>query len=136
MEIFKNRHFGKKYGYIFLLASLLLILGLFPFFNQEPMAQVVFNVLFSLVFLTSLYTVSVSKREFYVGLIFCIPALVTRWLTYYFTDTASIMLNYVLTFFFLSFMIFAIFYAIFKVKKVSMNTVYGATCVYMLLGIA
>ena len=136
MEIFKSKDLGKRYGYVFMLASLLLILAFFPFFNQEPLAQVAFNVIFSLIFLSSLYTISVSKREFYIGLIFCIPALITRWLTYYLTDPFSVILNYVVTFFFFTFMIVAIFYAIFKVKKVSMNMVYGATCVYLLMGIA
>lgn len=135
MEIFKHKQFGKKYGYIFLLSSLLLMLALFPFLNQETLSQLVFNVLFSLIFIACLYTISTTKKEFCIGLAFVLPALITRWITFFSTDTTSIIINYIATFFFLSFIIYAIFLAILHEKTVSMNTVYGATCAYLLLGI-
>lgn len=130
MKTLKHHHLSQRYGFIALLISLLLMLVLFPFLNNNSVAQLLFNLTFSLILLASLYSVSTTKRQFYLGLFLILPSLATKWVPY-----ASIS-GYIFTSLFLGFIIFSLCRLIFTAKKINMNLVYGATCIYILLGIA
>lgn len=111
------------------------MLVLFPFFNNSPTSQLLFNLSFSLILLTSLYTISITKKQFRIGAFFMLPPLITRWITYFSKSHTDIVIYHIVTFLFLSFIIFALCRLIFNAKKVNMNLVYGATCIYIILGI-
>jgi len=135
MELLPHKQIGKKYGYIYLLISLMLMLVLFPFLNQSLFSQILFNLFFSLTLIASLYTISTTLKRFLLGILFLVPSLITRWVPYFSSFQVDIIINHVVTFLFLCYIIYVICYSIFSEKNIRLNTVYGATCVYILLGV-
>ena len=131
----KSKPLRQKVRFALLLIVLLLLLLFFPFFNQARAAQLLFNLLFSLVLIAALYAVSTAKRFFSIGLALIIPALVTRWFTLFSVSSLAIVVNYVATGIFLLFTIVLLLYALFHVKSITMNIVYEAICIYILLGV-
>lgn len=136
MEILKHKHYSERYGYIILLICFLLMLALFPFFNQTLISQMLFNIFFSLILVAALYTASETKVRFVIGLSFLIPSLVTRWVTYFSDHSFGIILNMVATLIFLCFIIFFLSRSVFSARKISINMIYGTTCIYIVLGVA
>ena len=105
MEVLPHKQIGKKYGYIYLLISLMLMLVLFPFFNQSLFSQMLFNLFFSLTLIVSLYTISTTLKRFLLGVLFLVPSLITRWVTYLSSFPIDIIINHIVTFFFLCYII-------------------------------
>ena len=133
MEIIKKNL--KKHNYFALFVVLVTLLVFFPFFDQTAARKILFEVIFSLIFIFLLYSISNKREVFIGGLILVIPPLVFGWvLTFYYTRSLEYLLH-ITTFVYLFYSMIFMFKAVFKRSKISVDLVFGAICIYILLGI-
>jgi hypothetical protein len=114
--------------------TFVLLMVLFPFV-KGPAGSVLFSILFSLLLIASIATVSKSKRQLIIGISLLSIALVTRWgfllLGGTFLDAVSLLFASLTT----AFVAFLLFISLFKVREVTTNTLWEAISIYLLLGL-
>ncbi|PIR26530.1 MAG: hypothetical protein COX62_08580 [Deltaproteobacteria bacterium CG_4_10_14_0_2_um_filter_43_8] len=125
----RNRHF-------FLLIGLFLFYALFTLSTTFSWAGPVVLISFSLVLLASIISVSTNKKIFSIALLLGVVALGLDWYVF-----ASHRIDYFLFTLFskmavLGFTIGIMLYKLLEdTKEVTLNTIYGSMCVYIMLGI-
>lgn len=116
----------------YLLFSLIFLLFLYPHLEDGNLEAAVLNLLFSVVLLTGLYSVSYDKNHFLIGLALGIPALITNWLNY---PSEHILLAHVFAIMFYSYTIITLITYLVKAVTVTQDLLFGAISVYLLMGI-
>jgi hypothetical protein len=133
IEFSYRRLFGGRYGA--LLASLLLLLIFSPFLTEQTTRSGVLDVLLSAVMLTGIYAAGRLRKSFTVGLGLVVPTLATHWGVHFFPYRAGIALHYTLMILLLLYTMTIILSAIISDVRVTLETIKGAVCVYLLLGL-
>jgi len=116
--------------------SLVLILLIIPFFQGHIFAEEIFVSAFSIILISALYALRGNNKYFNQITIISAIALISNFAAYFttykFLDNLSLILN--TTFFICAagFMFRSVFYN----QKVSLNTIMGAICVYIIIGMA
>ncbi|MBI3407248.1 MAG: two pore domain potassium channel family protein [Planctomycetes bacterium] len=124
--------------FLTLLVALFLFLIVYPALHETIGTRLLFDALLTGLFLTTLLTVC-SKHFFRVmAVLLAIPTMVGIWTGYVLPDfprfPLSIVFHVSATLFF-AFTVAAILNAIFKEKIVSADSIYGAFCGYLLIGL-
>ena len=127
----KNRN---KYGFIFLLFFLLLLIAFFPLLSPYPIYNLIFKILITFVLICSVYGYSQNPLAFWIGIAILIPTIALNWLSYFYPTTSLMIANDALVFIFLSYSILIFIKRVFYTEKITLNTIYGTTCIYLLLG--
>lgn len=125
---------GHKFFLLFLF--LLLYLILYPYTQNKGFAYYALRVLGIGITLLSVYAVSFRRSMVFIGMALAIPALVellrfARW-----EESAASLLTIGLSLAFDTFIIVAIFRRVFVHKQPTAETIYGALCIYLLVGLA
>lgn len=118
-----------------LLVSLILLLLFYPFFEGGFFGAALLNLLVSITLLTGAYVLSSTKRRFLAALAVGVPALATTWANVLWQNTLLQMASSVLEVLFYGYIALAILKYIIRAKEVTEDEIYGAICVYLLLGI-
>ncbi len=118
-----------------LLAALLLDLLTSPFLENHHLGRVLFNVFSTVVLLSALYSVSENKKRFFIGFALWVPATAGVWLRFFAPESSNLAGAPVLTTFFLIYTAYRILTHVLRSKEVTGEVIYGALCVYMLLGL-
>ena len=121
-----------------LLATLVATLLLEPFIDEQSLFGLArFRLFTSALLLAGIYAVSRRRRGvFALGLAIALPALtVEAWLSLR-PDRRLVIANFGLTIAFLIFLSSALLYAILEQERVTLDTIFGGICVYLLLGVA
>jgi len=126
-----RKHFG---NFSFLLIVLLLMLLLHPFVSGERQGEF-FSVGFTLAFLAGLYAVRSERRTLVKGLFFAIPAIVGSWASYIVDSTVVFAISRAFEVAFILFVTWVILRYIMTEREVTTDTVYGAVCAYILIGL-
>jgi hypothetical protein len=116
--------------FLFLLASLIY----YPFAGQQGPAFYAFRILGTVVTLASVYAVSLRRGLLLFGLLLAIPSVIehTQLLRDY---TGAIpVLTIAFSFVFDIFIVVAMFRPVFGTDKPNAETVFGALCIYLLIG--
>jgi hypothetical protein len=124
-----------KGRFLFLLISLLFLCFFFPFIPRNISRYLTVDITFIFILLSGIYAISEKKVVFIISLVLALTGFGSRILNYLFLSPS---LQLVGTFIYLIFFILmavVILTHIGKSKKVSADTIYGAVCVYLLLGI-
>ena len=116
--------------FLFLLASLIL----YPYMQNRGFEYVAFRVLGVAVTLLSVYAVSFRRSFVFVALLLAIPTLVQRLLLPRGNEGALALLSVVLSFAFDVFIVIVIFRRVFAKHVPDAETVFGALCIYLLVG--
>ncbi len=119
----------------FLLASLVALIVLFPFLEGGVIRYAILNLLVSIVLLSGVYAESYDRRHFTWALILGIPALLMSWATITTISPTIQFLSIVTAIPFYLFTIITLFLAILRSDQVTINEIYGAISVYLLIGI-
>jgi len=120
-----------------LLATLLATLLLAPVLDQEYLLGVSRFRLFATALLCAgVYALSRRKRAvFILGLAIALPALAAEAWLHLQPGPRLVALNFALTLAFLVFLGSALLHAILEQERVTLDTIFGGICVYLLLGV-
>ncbi len=123
----------KKNRALSLLIALLMFLITLPFFESNMMG-IVYLLFFTFVLLSGIYAVSYNMRHVAGGVLLAAPTLITAWSNVFIRDQQ--ILNAEMTFLtiFLMYTIAVILKHILSVRTVRLNELYGAICVYIMVG--
>jgi hypothetical protein len=123
---------GHKFFLLFLF--LLAYLALYPYMGETGMRYYVFRLASAALTLMCVYAVSFRKGLILVGLILAIPSIVAHAIIFRPRMVPGSVLNVILSFAFDAFTIGVIFRRVFAREKPEAETIYGAVCIYLLIG--
>jgi hypothetical protein len=116
--------------FVYLLAALIY----YPYVKEGSLSYFVFRVLGSAGILLTLYVISLRRTLLIFAVLLAIPAILQRFLLLEADAGALSVLNMVLSFAFDVFVIVVIFRRVFTKEQPSSETVFGALCIYLLVG--
>lgn len=114
---------------------LLLYLILYPYTQNKGVAYYALRVLGIGITLLSVYAVSFRRSLVFVGMALAVPALLEHLRIAQWDASATSMLTIALTLAFDTFIIVVIFRRVFVHKQPTAETIYGALCIYLLVGL-
>jgi voltage-gated potassium channel len=122
--------------YFYLLALLIIFFLVNPFLVDNRISNLILFVVFSLIMILALYVVSDRKILTLVTLFFGLLA----YSSYYYViwirpDEVAYILHFVTQLFFLSLVTYAVIYSVTQQKAISADTLFGAVCGYLLIGL-
>jgi len=123
-----------KHKFIYLLLSLLLLLLIHPLLYEFVPTRIVMHVFFSIVLLSTIYAVSQKGAMRIVAISLLLPALVGTWIGYVTDHSILHLANMGFTGVFFAFTGILIASEVFQEEKVTVDTISGAICVYLLIG--
>ena len=118
-----------------LLIALLLLFAAEPFFLGEQRAGGVFDVIVTAVLVAAVWSVSRRPALLVAGIVLAVPALVARWLLALTGATDLTLAGLVSAMALLAFTAVVLLRQALTEQMVSANTICGAVCVYLLLGV-
>jgi hypothetical protein len=118
-----------------LLATLLATLLLAPFLPKALFGVSLFRVLVGAILLAGVYAVSRRPPVFAVGLAIAVPALVVETWLQVRPSSSLVVGSYALSTLFLLFLAAVILYGILDEERVTLDTIFGGICVYLLIGV-
>jgi voltage-gated potassium channel Kch len=129
MRILRQRSFSS------LLVSLTALLVLAPLFQGRWLGEIALDSFFSLVLLSALLALEDDRRRIVVGLGLLLPAIALRWADRLRSDDILLAWSLLFSTAFLVYVGVAILRAILTARQVTNDTIYGAICFYLLLGV-
>jgi hypothetical protein len=124
-----------KISYLGLLSALVVFLVLQPFLEPGSWGARLDDLAFSLVLLAGLATAAGHPRQLRWGAALLIPALVARWVAHLSGAEWLAVLRLVLSLLFLVYAAFLVLVDLAREREVSLDTISGGICVYLLLGV-
>ncbi len=130
----RGRWYGKTENrFLFLLASLVIIIFVYPFAEGRDPGDLLLRVLTTTILILSVYALLDAKRNFLIALLLLIPTAAASWLEFLGADIAFISTLAVLTnLAFFLFVTLVILHRILTTRTVTKDTIFGAVCVYLL----
>lgn len=127
---------GSSWRFAYLLAALLLLIALHPFFVGNVWEPLVMNFFFSLVIIASVFAVSRSTTTRAVVFILAVPVLAGRWLIHFFPIEAAAVFGLATGAAFVAFIVVRILLYVLRQTTVTSDTIFAALCVYLLFGLS
>jgi len=118
-----------------LLATLVATLLLTPFIAETPHGVSRFRFFGTAVLLAGLYAVSRRRRLLWAGLAIAVPALALEWALDVRPLKPLVVAHFALSFCFLCYTAAVILYTILDEERVTLDTVFGGICVYLMIGL-
>ena len=125
----------KRDRYLFLLISLLSIILITPLFEGLVEITTLLDILITLIFLSSLYAVSKKGQSLRIGIGLLLPVIVTMWLTYLVHIPYLSLVGDGCSILFFAFTIILILSSVFKEDEITLDVIYGAVVVYLLMAL-
>jgi hypothetical protein len=123
---------GRKFFLLFLF--LLAYLALYPYMGDTGARYYVFRLVSAAVTLMCVYAVSFRKGLIFVALILAVPSIVVHTIVFRPRMVPVSIINVILSFAFDVFTIGVIFRRVFVREKPEAETIFGAVCIYLLIG--
>jgi hypothetical protein len=111
------------------MCSLLILLILSAVLEGYKYSYLVLNTLSTIVIIAGAYAASANKRSVIILLVLSLPWFLSEWFFMKSTNTLFI------SFFFFLYVTLILFDMLIKSKDITPNTLYGAVCVYLMLGL-
>jgi hypothetical protein len=128
MVIRKRRSF-------FLFISLVLLIILLPFLEDSILGSIVLLILFAVILLFGIYAVSYDIRYVATSLMLTVPTFIVIWTETFQSTPELLVARFALSTITLFFILITILYHVLSVEKVTINEIYGAISVYILIAI-
>ena len=125
-------HF-QPFGY--LLATLMGLIAVHPFFVGSLWEPFFFDAILSLVFVASVFAVSRSTTTRAVVFIIALPIVASRWLIRAFPNETVTLFGLIAASAFIAFVAIKILAYVVRQTTISSDTIFAALCVYLLLGL-
>ena len=129
----------RPWRFLVLLVTLILLLVIQPMVRGFSSRSPVFSVLYSLVLVAAILSLCQGRWPTRLALILGVPALVGNWLTYMLAsrgDNFIAITDHIVEIFFLGFVAVMILRVILTQGNISLDSIFGAICAYLLLGMA
>ncbi|MBP9854940.1 MAG: hypothetical protein KBD53_08745 [Candidatus Omnitrophica bacterium] len=123
----------KTYKSLSLLFSLFFFIVTLPFFEERSTA-IIYLFLFTFVLLSGIYAVSYNIRHVAGGILLAAPTLITAWSNMFLQNKQILNAEMCFLAIFLVYTLSVILLHILSVKKVTVNELFGAICVYIMIG--
>jgi hypothetical protein len=129
----------RPWRFLVLLVTLILLLVVQPMVRGFSSRSPVVDVLFSLVLVAAILSLCQGRWPTRLALILGVPAILGRWLAYIFSGGGVdfvALTDHCVEILFLGFVAVMILRAIFTQGSISFDSIFGAICAYLLLGLA
>ena len=121
--------------FLLLLVTLLGLMVIQPFLLDNARLKILLDIFFSAILFTSIYAVSKKKQHAVIAVLLAIPKFSTTWASNFITHPLLSLFDSIFGIIFMTYIIVLILAYIFKQEEVSLETIYGAIVVYILIGI-
>ena len=125
----------KERGLVALFLSLLFLLVSYPLFEDRKMGAITLDVLFSVILVSSTYAVSHQRKVLLVALALGVPTILSWWAVRLFASSGVDVAGLSLSVVFFVFVIAIILRSILLRDDVTVDVIFGAMSVYLLLGV-
>ncbi len=122
--------------YSVLLVSILLLLVAQPIFASHQIAQSLVTITMSLMLLSALYTLNDSRTYFVIGLSLMVPAFGFRWFLQFQRNATLEIVTSITSSAFIMVTVVGLVRQLFRVRRVTFDTISAAICAYLLMAIA
>ena len=119
---------------MYLLVSLLALVAIGPWLTENVAGRGLWELLFTLVTLSSIHMVRVKRGEAVISGLLALPTLVSLWLRQVVPALGLSQVALVLMTLFLLYTTVTVLLRVFTEERVTMDTLSGALCVYLLMG--
>ena len=119
-----------------LLVSLLTVIAIGPWLNEQAVGLAIWEVLFTLVMLSGVAALRVKREQSAIAALLAVPAMACLWLRQIIPAVALTDAGIGLLTVFLLYAAATVLMHIFSEETVTMDTLSGALCVYLLIGLA
>ncbi len=129
----------RPWRFLVLLVTLILLLVIQPMVRGFDVRGLVFDVLYSLVLVAAILSLCERRWPTTAALILGVPALMGRWLAYLVASNGDDFLSlsdHLVEVLFLGFVAAMILRLVLTQGSISLDSIFGAICAYMLLGMA
>jgi hypothetical protein len=133
-NLFERESSGKIGHFDFLLISIILVLVVRPFLRGIPGIPFITALLFSLIYLSAIYSVVESKRTFRITLFITVPILITSWISAVYPKFYILMINDTLSILFFLYTIVLLVEYLIRTKNITRNVIMCAVSTYFMLG--
>ena len=125
---------GSRLFYLFILLIALVIL--FPILKGLSFQAVILNSVFTFILIAIVYGIREKRWIIYIGLVFGVPWLVVVWINLRLNLLVLRIISAILMTFLFSYTLVILVRHIIEAKKISADLLFGAGCIYMLIGFA
>ncbi len=132
LSLFLNIRLSK---FSYLLISLVLLLIIYPFFEGDQNRLELFFLLVVIIQITGIYAISYSRTDFIIGTVLGLLWLIFSLAFWFFPMKIDFVLSIFFGVLFLIFTTLIILYHVLQGQKVTVDTLFGAICVFILIGI-
>lgn len=133
-----SRHFQThhiKGKLIYLMVSLFVLLLSYPFLHNGTLGKALLNVLLTFVLLSGIYVVTKHKQQRVIAILLGLPWLILSWSGIIFGIDKMILTTNIFGVIFYTFTVVTVFLYVIHAKKVTVDVLYGAVSVYLLIGL-
>jgi len=121
--------------YTILLISILAMILTQPIFAGHQRLQSLATLTMSVVLLSALYTLNLSRAYFTVGLLVMVPAFIGRWVLQFHHSQSLEVFAAITASTFILLTVIALVRELFSIRRVTLDSISAAICAYLLLGI-
>jgi hypothetical protein len=125
---------GSKGKFFYLLISIVFLLLLYPFLEYGDIRETLLSVLSVIVAITGIYAVSYNKRDLLIAILLGIPMITAEVFDIFGVELPHAVIV-VLALLFYLFTLITIVSHVFSGEEVTGDIIYGAICVYLLIGV-
>jgi hypothetical protein len=119
---------------IFLLIALLGMLAVSPWLTNRYKEAALWELLFTLVMLSSVYVLGVSRRAAMIAVLLAVPTLASLWIRVFVGSPLLTQFTAILLLVFLVFTTIMVLAHVFRSATITMDTLSAAFCIYVLMG--
>jgi voltage-gated potassium channel len=124
-----------NYKFSLLLASIVILLVLYPIFEANYVGEWSLQVLTTLLLISAVYALADSRPKLMAGIFIALCALVTGWLSAFWHMPNLTLVSNSITLFFFVFSTITILSSVLRKRMITLDTIYGGICVYLLMGL-
>ncbi len=132
LSLFLNIKLSK---FFYLLISLVLLLIIYPVFEGDQSRLELFFLLIVIIQIAAIYAISYSRTDFIIGTVLGVLWLISSLAFWFFPMKIDFILSIVFGVLFLIFTTVIILYHVLQGQKVTVDTLFGSICVFILIGI-
>lgn len=128
-------HIAFRGRFLFLLIALLLLLVLTPMLDGIVRVRALVDIFFSAILIAGTNAVSQQRRGVLIASLLALPMLFSTWLAYFVNSSSLQVAGTVFGLLFFSFVIIAILRFILEQYHITLDVIFGAVVVYLLVGV-
>jgi len=125
---------GSRGKFFYLLISLVFLLLVYPFLEHGSIREAFLSILSAVIPITAIFAVSYNKRNLIIAILLGVPTIAGELIDLFGIELPHAVIVVFALLFYLFTLITIISY-VFRDEEVTGDTIYGAICVYLLIGI-